>query len=541
MNLQPVIHRELRVASRHRETWRLRLAFGIGALLAFSFGMLMPHVSLRERGMVVLVCLAVVGCALSLFTGAYLTADSITEEKREGTLGLLFLTPLKGWQIVTGKLATHSLQVGYALLGGIPVFFLPLLIGGVGWAEAARVLLSLFATVLLSLCVGVFWSARVRDVRSAVLATVITMLLIALLPWGWFALYANFSHQPTLNGFPQLSPITTLLTAFEDNYQRTGSFGGPKGPPGAYYFWSGLTVNLFAAAVLMAITSVTLQGLWRRAETAAASRPAEASPVAPGRPTRRTQAAKQHWPERPLHWLMFRALSSPKWLKVVRGLTLALFLAMLMACVLDRGEGWFAIAVIIAIVMHLLARVELVMAATRRITEDRKSGALEVILVTPIDERELVAAHHDSLRRASRVSLALLWFLSLALVLMMILWRSRIYMSRQDVNVFSVLFLGGAVVSWFDFAAIRWFALRESLRAASQMKAVGKILGIGLAVSVVTFFSAFLLAISQSGSFTSFMFHFIGWYAFCVVFDLALIGWAKISLDTSLRRLVSER
>ena len=312
MNLQPVIHRELCVASRRRETWRLRLAFGIGALLAFSFGMLVPHVSLRERGMVVLVSMAVVGCALSLFTGAYLTADSITEEKREGTLGLLFLTPLKGWQIVTGKLATHSLQVGYALLGGIPVFFLPLLICGVLWAETARVLLSLFATLLLSLCVGVFWSARAREVRTAVLATVITMLLVALLPWGWFALYANFSNQPTLNGLPQLSPITTLITAFEDNYKRTGAFGGASGPGGAYYYWSSLGVDLAAAVALMVITSATLQGLWRKNETGAATpRLPEESPVASGPPARGTQAARERWPERPLHWLMFRTLASP--------------------------------------------------------------------------------------------------------------------------------------------------------------------------------------------------------------------------------------
>ena len=41
-------------------------------------------------------------CAMS---GIWVTSDCISEEKGEGTLGLLFLTDLKGYDVVFGKLA----------------------------------------------------------------------------------------------------------------------------------------------------------------------------------------------------------------------------------------------------------------------------------------------------------------------------------------------------------------------------------------------------------------------------------------------------
>jgi ABC-type transport system involved in cytochrome c biogenesis permease component len=40
----------------------------------------------------------------------------VSSEKREGTLGLLFLTPLTGMDIVLGKMACHSLQLGYGVV-----------------------------------------------------------------------------------------------------------------------------------------------------------------------------------------------------------------------------------------------------------------------------------------------------------------------------------------------------------------------------------------------------------------------------------------
>ena len=70
-----------------------------------------------------------------LLSGVWFTADCLSEEKREGTLGLLFLTDLKGYDVVLGKLVATSLNGLYAVLAAVPILALPLLMGGVAPGE----------------------------------------------------------------------------------------------------------------------------------------------------------------------------------------------------------------------------------------------------------------------------------------------------------------------------------------------------------------------------------------------------------------------
>src|SRR5438094_2612698 len=85
---------------------------------------------------------------LCLFPGVFLTADCLSEEKREGTLGLLFLTDLKGYDVVLGKLMATSLNAFYGLLAIFPLLALPLLLGGVSLWEFCRVMLALVNTLI---------------------------------------------------------------------------------------------------------------------------------------------------------------------------------------------------------------------------------------------------------------------------------------------------------------------------------------------------------------------------------------------------------
>jgi ABC-type transport system involved in cytochrome c biogenesis permease component len=88
-----------------------------------------------------------------LFSGMGSTADCLSEEKREGTLGLLFLTDLKGYDIVFGKLLATSLHTIYGLLATFPIFSLVLLIGGVRGGELLQLGLALLNTLFFSLSV----------------------------------------------------------------------------------------------------------------------------------------------------------------------------------------------------------------------------------------------------------------------------------------------------------------------------------------------------------------------------------------------------
>src|SRR4051794_2588984 len=98
MTFLPIVARELRVAARRRGTFWTR---AIVATLAIASGTFLylanieaPPQNIGQRIFFGLMVLAMFFC---LFAGRQSTADCLSEEKRQGTLGLLFLTDLKGY------------------------------------------------------------------------------------------------------------------------------------------------------------------------------------------------------------------------------------------------------------------------------------------------------------------------------------------------------------------------------------------------------------------------------------------------------------
>src|SRR5437667_3735099 len=133
MTLLPVVGRELRVASRRRATYASRVTAAlisilIGGYIMIALPKFLPSVRVGAEFFRVLSWFAWV---YALISGARATADAISSEKRQGTLGLLFLTDLKGYDVLLGKLAASSLETLYGLIGIIPVLAIPLLMGGV--------------------------------------------------------------------------------------------------------------------------------------------------------------------------------------------------------------------------------------------------------------------------------------------------------------------------------------------------------------------------------------------------------------------------
>ena len=89
------------------------------------------------------------------------SADSITRERREGTLGLLLLTDLTPREIVWGKMLSCGLTSFLVLLGSLPALMFPVLAGGVTGSEAALTGLGLLNTLFVSLAAGLWMSSGV--------------------------------------------------------------------------------------------------------------------------------------------------------------------------------------------------------------------------------------------------------------------------------------------------------------------------------------------------------------------------------------------
>src|SRR5262245_27916379 len=118
MTILPLVEREVRVAIRQPYAYRMRTGvataamviavWGLWAWSSWIAGSFVGHSLFRT-----LAGIAFVG---SLSAGVFLTADGISRERREGTLGLLFLTDLRPLDIVFGKLAAKALLPIYCLL-----------------------------------------------------------------------------------------------------------------------------------------------------------------------------------------------------------------------------------------------------------------------------------------------------------------------------------------------------------------------------------------------------------------------------------------
>src|ERR1051325_2961091 len=119
MTFLPIVARELRVAARRRATYWLRFGLALAVLVLWFFLLVLGRSSVPvvQRGQMLFLAIGVLAIGFCLLAGLFLTADCLSEEKREGTLGLLFLTELKSYDVVLGKLTATSLHAVFLPAG----------------------------------------------------------------------------------------------------------------------------------------------------------------------------------------------------------------------------------------------------------------------------------------------------------------------------------------------------------------------------------------------------------------------------------------
>ena len=184
MTFLPMVERELRERARWRSTYWVR---GIVAFLATAIAMFVLMFMAEAGGGTIgpgmMETLAWLAFPFIVLEGLRNTADSLSAEKREGTLGLLFLTDLKGYDVVLGKFLASSLTSFYALLAMVPALAVPVLLGGVTGGEFWRLVLALINALFFSLTAGTFVSAISHDERKAWVGTFALIgLFVVVLP-----------------------------------------------------------------------------------------------------------------------------------------------------------------------------------------------------------------------------------------------------------------------------------------------------------------------------------------------------------------------
>ena len=240
MNLLPVIMRELRAQSRQPMTYWLR-AIGIGAILGVMALVDVRGVPSELGGRLFSALNATLFLSIWIFV-PLLTADTISREKREGTLVLLFLTPLTPIGIVFGKSLIHTLRAITLFLAVLPVLALPFLLGGLTWKDCVVSLFLNSSALVLALAAGLLASTLATDSRRALVLALVLSLGFAYL-FMLVHLHVFYSTLPRFLKLP-FAPPTHFAWFLPDNLisqiELLISFntGLSSHPYQFYYGWS---------------------------------------------------------------------------------------------------------------------------------------------------------------------------------------------------------------------------------------------------------------------------------------------------------------
>ena len=110
-----------------------------------------------------------------------LTADSLSRERREGTLGLLFLTPLTARGVVVGKCFVHGLRALTLYLTMLPMLAVPVLLGGVSMNDLLMAALVNGCALVVALAVGLQAACVSRDWMKVVIVAELASFAFAVL------------------------------------------------------------------------------------------------------------------------------------------------------------------------------------------------------------------------------------------------------------------------------------------------------------------------------------------------------------------------
>src|SRR5439155_3862620 len=187
------------------------------------------------------------------------TADCLSREKREGTLGLLFLTSLTATEIVLGKSLVHLLRAMTVLAALSPFFAVPLLLGGVQGGQVLIAILANVAAALVGLAAGLMASSRNSEWMGAVVWAEFLALASAIIIGsgvGLFFLMRPLTGCLGLLGFASLTIWLVVLgvsSRLKENWQRemvappqprwTRSFAGSQFWRSVFHWNKGRTLD----------------------------------------------------------------------------------------------------------------------------------------------------------------------------------------------------------------------------------------------------------------------------------------------------------
>ena len=531
MTFLPIVERELRVAARRRLAHVAR--FGVALMgLAVMFWVLAlrsgPGFATKENGKVLFMVLSSLSFFFCLVFGGYATADCLSAERRRGTLGLLFLTDLSGYDVVLGKLAATSVGAVYAVLALVPVLALPLLMGGVVKELVWGVAASLLNTLFFALAAGMFVSSVSRDERRAITGTLALIAAIA----GGLPLLGGLL-ETWFQGQWRHGVVQALFTCSPAYgfFQGLDSLNTSKNVAG---FWVSMAVTHLLTWLFLGLACVILPRTWREQ----------------GEDVARPGAWRERWRT----WKLFRGgrkrparvlednpmtwLSSRRPGRIFGAWSVLVLVGVgWLIGLWTVGEDWFSppVPVLFMLLLHGLLKYELAGEACRRFAEDRQSGALELLLATPLSVSEILQGQRRALWRRFAGPLTVM------LVVDGLMTVGGMDGARSGPEEFLAVMLAGMAMLVVDASALAWLGMWQGLTSRNYTLAWVKTMFWVLWLPWVVFVVVSITLAATGGRNIKFGGVVLLWVALGVVADVAALVLVHSKLASRFRDYAAGR
>jgi hypothetical protein len=470
----------------------------------------------------------------ALFSGIRNTADNISSEKREGTLGLLFLTDLKGYDVVLGKLCSTAINSLYGMLAAFPILGIALIGGGITGNEFLRGSLGILNVIFFAHALGLAISSYSLNGRRALGAGIFFGFVLM---WGFpivTSILAMTHWTKTAGWLVQLSPLNALHMGVATTTPGASGVlvlaGGLAPFMTATTFWRSLLVSHAVGWCFLAIACWQAPRSWQNIDIKLNWR-ARIKHRWYGPADSRAKFRRRLVSINPFFWLASRARFDPVF--TLLWIFLALFLVLTFFT--KTGIGPMPLTITMMIVLHLILRVNIASSASRHFAEQRRSGALEFLLgCTPLDTPDIIRGQWLALRRQFLIPIIIVVLLDLFFVVVVAISSTGI--GKDDLALFMTFSISMMLMLIADSVALAWVGMWMGISCKRPNRASGAAISRVLVWPFVgMFFIASRIGFNHGGTYTVLAF----WFFVGVICDAMFIVHARRSLHDKFRVLAA--
>ena len=275
----PIFDKELRVSSRRKRNYTLRLVYVI--LLTFFIAIVWLSVvksdgsSAYQKSRLALAGKTIVSTIITFqfiatqVIAVIILSTSISDEIYHRTLGLLMTTPIGGFQIVMGKLFSKLLQLILLLAISLPLLAIVRIFGGVPWDYVLSSLCITLTAVIFAGSLSLFFSINNRRAYVVIIKTVVTLgVLFFFIPtittvllhprWLYAPVFGNpVTVFPLLIVVLHLNPFGAMSVNTAKMISPITMAMLPAAPAGgSFFYWPLHCMLMLAASALLIAISV---------------------------------------------------------------------------------------------------------------------------------------------------------------------------------------------------------------------------------------------------------------------------------------------